>query len=117
MSNPTSGDQYAKLRKELQYWKDKYSELAATQEKKVTTNKKHNQLLDNIDILFNSNPDYVKSLVSSGKISMDDVDKRKSTLLTLAAEKGRYDIAQLCINLGADIDHVDITDRTPIWYD
>ena len=104
-------------KKELKYWK-----ALATSNSKVSN--KYNPLLKNVQQLLDSSKlDYVKSLVSEGKISMDDVNKEEMTLLTYAAKHGRYDIVQLCIHLGADLDHKDNFGKTPIdhardgaWY-
>ena len=102
-------------KKELQYWK------ALAEAPK--TSRKCNPLFDNMRTLLLYNRDYIKSLVSQGKILMDDTDKDGRTLLNWAAGKGRYDIVQLCLNLGADIDHKDNLGKTPLdraeigaWY-
>eukprot|EP01083_Nonionella_stella_P078903 216190_1 len=62
------------------------------------------------------NPDYVKSLVRNGTISMIDMDKNKRTLLNIAAKRGSYDIVQLCLNLGADIDHKNVRGHSSVDY-
>ena len=50
-----------------------------------------------------NNTDYIKTLIKQGTIDMNDIDSSGKTLLHLAAWKGNYEIAKLCINLGADI--------------
>ena len=108
--------------KELEYWKAKYV-AATTGAGKSNSSKQRNPWLDNMESLLHSKPDYVKYLVSCGKISMNDTDKDNKTLLIIAAEEGRYDIVQLCVNLGANIDFKDDFGRTAIdrardgaWY-
>ena len=68
----------------------------------------------NMEQLLNFRHDYVKSLISDGKIKMDDTDKDDRTLLMLASRQHHYDIAQLCINLGANIDAKDQRGETAI---
>ena len=105
----------AQLRRENKEWKQKYDDVV-TKVAKATPNltKKYNPLLDNMTQLLNTQPDYVKSLVSEGKIGMDDVDSNGSTLLMWTCSKGDYDITQLCINLGADIDAKNDVDMTAL---
>ena len=54
---------------------------------------------------------------------MSDTNKDNKTLLIIAAQEGRYDIVQLCVNLGANIHHKDRFGKTAIdqarqgaWY-
>ena len=77
---------------------------------------RYNPVLDqeNIRKLLYFKPDYVKSLVSNGKILMTDTDADGKTLLAMAAYDGRYDIVQLCINSGADVHHKDQYGRKAI---
>ena len=110
------------LRAELEYWKAKYA-ADITGAGKSNSTKQRNPLLDNMEFLLRSKPDYVKYLVSCGKILMNDTDKNNKTLLILAAEEGRYDIVQLCVNLQANIDDKDNFGGTAIdraregaWY-
>ena len=115
-------DENVKLRAEVEYWKTKYV-AATTDAGKSNAIKQRNPWLDNMESLLYSKPDYVKYLVSCGKILMNDTDKDNKTLLIIAAEVGRYDIVQLCVNLGANIDYKDDFGRTAIdwarkgaWY-
>eukprot|EP01083_Nonionella_stella_P104191 298291_1 len=113
------------VEKELASLKDKYNTLhkehttlqdecillkhrlsALTTETSEQSNHDHSEeFWDDIHDKVKSNPDYVKSLVRNGTISMTDMDKTKRTLLVIAAAFGSYDIVQLCLNLGAEIDH------------
>eukprot|EP01083_Nonionella_stella_P188359 694138_1 len=59
--------------------------------------------------------DYIKSLLRSGKMTVfDETSAGKKTLLIMAARYGNYEIAQLALNLGADIDHKDEDNRTAL---
>ena len=98
--------------KELKEWKEKYSPVVTKATSKL--NKKHNPLMADIEPLLNSRRDYVKSLISDGKISVSDTDKDDSTVLMWSSYLGHYDIAQLCVNLGANIDQKDRFGRTAI---
>ena len=47
--------------------------------------------------------EYIKGLIKDGTVTVNDFDEDERSLLHYAAWKGNYEIAQLCINLGADI--------------
>ena len=64
---------------------------------------KYIPLIDNMRQLLDNQHDHVKCLVCERKIGMNDVSSRGSVLL-IHGQQGDYDIAQLCINLGGDID-------------
>eukprot|EP01083_Nonionella_stella_P184764 671948_1 len=49
--------------------------------------------------------DLVKSLINDGTITMNDVNAEGTTLLIIAAGTGNYEMTQLCLNLGSDINH------------
>eukprot|EP01083_Nonionella_stella_P146242 459712_1 len=66
-----------------------------------------NEILKNIKEL-----DYIKSLIKNETINMYDVNGDNRTLLILAADRGSYEICQLCLNLGANIHHKDIHGHT-----
>ena len=110
------------LRAELEYWKAKYV-AATTGAGKSNLTTQRNPWLDNMESLLHSKPNYVKYLVSCGKILMNDTDRHNKTLLITAAQTGHYDIVQLCVNLGANIDFKDDSGKTAIdraragaWY-
>eukprot|EP01083_Nonionella_stella_P143470 446040_1 len=51
-----------------------------------------------------NNTQYIKSLIDNKTLSVNDVDDRNGwSLLHYAACNGAYEIAQLCISLGADV--------------
>eukprot|EP01083_Nonionella_stella_P174694 606335_1 len=47
--------------------------------------------------------EYIKSLIENKTLSVNDVSDDGWSLLHYAAYKGAYEIAQLCISLGADV--------------
>eukprot|EP01083_Nonionella_stella_P308643 1089831_1 len=49
--------------------------------------------------------DYVKKLINDGTVTMHDVNEEGTTLLILAANAGNYEMTQLCLNLGSDLNH------------
>eukprot|EP01083_Nonionella_stella_P065960 173279_1 len=49
--------------------------------------------------------DNLKRLIKLHSISMTDTDSNGNTIFLQACDWGRYDIAQLCLNLGSDINH------------
>eukprot|EP01083_Nonionella_stella_P097694 274595_1 len=49
--------------------------------------------------------DLVKSLINDGTITMNDVNAEGTTLLIIAAGTGNYEMTQLCLNLGSDLNH------------
>merc|ERR1712228_991143 len=51
--------------------------------------------------------DYVKDLIRSKKLNMDEINEKGRTLLMMAADVGNYELVSMCINLGADIDKID----------
>ena len=101
--------QTEKLQKELEFVKKDNARLQSELDsiKNVKADGyKYNPLLD--DILNPRSEKYqgaaaVKSLILNGKISMRDVDKDGETLLMSARRE--YDIIELCINLGADVNY------------
>eukprot|EP01083_Nonionella_stella_P237258 832475_1 len=54
-----------------------------------------------------SDKEYVKELVKNGELKMNECDKAGMTLLLYAAKRGAYELTQLAINLGSDINYVD----------
>eukprot|EP01083_Nonionella_stella_P254101 873623_1 len=59
--------------------------------------------------------DFIKSLLRSGEMTVfDETPSTKKTLLIMASRYGNYEIAQLALNLGADIDHRDSDHRTAL---
>eukprot|EP01083_Nonionella_stella_P152320 488037_1 len=61
-----------------------------------------------------NDPDNVKALVQTKKITVNDTTENNETLLNVAASVGSYDIVQFCINIGFDINHKDKWDNTPL---
>eukprot|EP01083_Nonionella_stella_P268593 908112_1 len=59
-------------------------------------------------------PDAVKALVKTKKMTVNDMNIKKKTLLIVAAGQGSYDMVQFCINSGCDINHQDISGRTAL---
>eukprot|EP01083_Nonionella_stella_P205967 749572_1 len=54
-----------------------------------------------------SDHEYLKELVKKGEIKMNETDDDGSTFLLYAAHEGAYELTQLAINLGSDVNHVD----------
>ena len=114
-------DQVEKLKKQLEEvrkqrdeWQEKYATLQKDVDSKNASKHQHNKLLDTLGDEMSLKPDKVKELVSDGTISMTDVDSEHMTLLSSAARRGIYSLVQLCINLGADINHTDSSGKKPI---
>eukprot|EP01084_Bolivina_argentea_P297068 511718_1 len=57
---------------------------------------------------------YFMNLLGSGKLTVFDVNEKGETILIIASRSGIYKIAQLCLNLGADINHKDSTNKTAL---
>eukprot|EP01084_Bolivina_argentea_P093810 168666_1 len=80
----------------------------------------HNEFWSKIrDALINKkySTDYIKSLIKNKKLKMDDVDNcHGQTLLIMAAYEGAYEIVELCLNLGANINYTDKYGKTAIEY-
>ena len=60
--------------------------------------------------------DFIKSLINDKTINMFDTNKEKQTLLLLSSKYGSYEITQLCLNLGCDINHMDKDNKTALNY-
>eukprot|EP01083_Nonionella_stella_P182660 657754_1 len=54
-----------------------------------------------------SDKEYIKELVKKGEIKMNECDDNGMTFLLNVAKRGAYELTQLAINLGSDINHVD----------
>eukprot|EP01084_Bolivina_argentea_P136793 240929_1 len=61
-------------------------------------------------------PDSIKLLVKNKKMTLNDTDKTGKTLLCIAACYGFYEVAQFCINSGADIDAKSDKCKTALMY-
>ena len=75
-------------------------------ESKISSQISHNHpqtFWSDLENKLQTDTDYVKGLVKDGTINMKDMDNTGKTLLHYAAWYGNYEIAQLCLNLGADI--------------
>eukprot|EP01083_Nonionella_stella_P141672 437009_1 len=57
---------------------------------------------------------YIKSLIDTKTLSVNDVSDYGFSLLHYAAWKGAYEVVQLCISLGADITLGDKWDHTAL---
>eukprot|EP01083_Nonionella_stella_P105445 303300_1 len=53
------------------------------------------------------NSEYFKELVKRGEIKMNECDEDGRTFLLHAAKRGAYELTQLAINLGSDVNHRD----------
>eukprot|EP01083_Nonionella_stella_P092634 259358_1 len=58
--------------------------------------------------------DFIKDLVRNKKLNMDETDKNGRTLLMLSAFRGCYELVAMCINLGANIDKLDVSKKTAL---
>eukprot|EP01083_Nonionella_stella_P039281 106840_1 len=67
-----------------------------------------------IDDKCKYDPDYIKTLITQKEITMFEMNKDNDTLLIVASRRGCYEIVQLCINLGADINHKNKIDQTAL---
>ena len=72
---------------------------------KLSSNKRSAEFWSNIE--WRKNPDYIKSLVRTKLLTMQDTNHIDQTLLLNAAQNGSYKIAKLCLNMGANIEHTD----------
>merc|ERR1712228_96877 len=58
--------------------------------------------------------DSIKIMIKTGKMTVNDTNPWKHTLLHIAALKGAYDLVQFLINNGADIDAKDDEGKTAL---
>ncbi len=104
--------------------RENYNILIKQNISNTNTNNKHsNEFWGTIYRQCKTNPDYVKSLIKQKILTMDDTNSKNRTLLLIAAQSGSYEITQLCLNLGANINHRDTNNRTALqlardgaWY-
>ena len=139
MSADTATTDIASLQQEINKLKSLNSKLQSEHDS-ISQNyndllTKHQQLLGSVDDKTNpnpksasksasfwddiyskckSNPDAIKELISSGVITMTASNNLDRTLLLISSKKGSYDLVQLCLKLGADIDHKDRGGKTAI---
>eukprot|EP01084_Bolivina_argentea_P136561 240503_1 len=102
------------LRKELDAMKEENQRLKQKlpeTQRNPLTNEFWSILRQNVR---DNNVDYIKQLINDRKLDMMDKDSEGMTLLLIAAKIGSYDIVQLCINLGADIDKEDTSKMTAL---
>eukprot|EP01084_Bolivina_argentea_P177238 306533_1 len=115
------------LKQALKISKDKYNEvkhqkddLEALMKETLNKNKNKNrhtkQFWDGICQKLREEPEYIKHLLQTNKLTVSDVSDTEGTVLHYAAAIGAYDIVQLCINLGADLNHKDNSDNTALYY-
>ena len=64
--------------------------------------------------LEDSNIEFIKNLLRRNEIKMDEINDSGRNLLMLAAEFGSYELASMCINLGANIDAEDYNKMTAL---
>ena len=103
-----------------------YNELLSKHEKllesiDITDNQQHHQNIakstsfwDDIYSKCRSDPLSIKKLISSGTLKMTDSNHLDRTLLLISAKKGSYELVELCLNLGANINHKDKGAKTAI---
>eukprot|EP01083_Nonionella_stella_P141610 436775_1 len=60
--------------------------------------------------------EYIKSLIENKTLSVNDVGDGGNSLLHYAAAHGAYEIAQLCISLGADVTLKNTDGHTALYY-
>eukprot|EP01084_Bolivina_argentea_P072626 131869_1 len=117
--NDMSLDEYKRQNEEL---KQKLALLERENAKlrKVLPSKKHlqtNELWKEIeDKIMSNNIDYIKLLINDKTINMFDTNKLNQTLLLLSAKHGSFEICQLCLNLGCDVNHIDSNNMTAFTY-
>ena len=101
------------LKKELETVKSENQQLKS---KLSSENLNGHALSFWVDIVskIRSDTDHIKALIKQGTINMNDTTQNGKTLLHLAAWKGNYEIAQLCINLGVDINKEDNDHETAL---
>eukprot|EP01084_Bolivina_argentea_P316515 548674_1 len=113
------------LEQKLQFAEEQiaYLKQELSQPSTTTTNKHSDTFWTDLQHKCIHDPEAVKLMIKNKTISMTDTDKTGSTLLHYAAEEGQYDIVQLCINLGADINAQNKKGQKPIdaaksgsWY-
>lgn len=73
-------------------------------------------ILENAVEASSSNYAMVRYLLTLGAFVNEDINRDENKLLLLALKKYHFDIAKLLIDAGADLDIIDIEDRTPIMY-
>ena len=86
------------------------NELEQVKSELVSIKNKSGRRLDDafwsdIATRLTGNPESVKQMVRDGTIKVTDTDRCGRTLMFFAAWKGAIDVAQLCINLGADVNN------------
>ena len=64
--------------------------------------------------LEDSNLEFIKNLVRMNQIKMHETNGEGRNLLMLAAQFGSYELASMCINLGANVDTEDNDKQTAL---
>ena len=59
--------------------------------------------------------EFVKDLVRTKELKIDEVNNRGRNLLMMATQHGSYELVSMCINLGADIDKQDNSQQTGLF--
>eukprot|EP01084_Bolivina_argentea_P261720 442415_1 len=118
----TIKEENEQLQKELDALKQKYETVAKEnkqlKEEKLLSAPQYQSHSDEfwrkVDDKCKYDADYIKTLIKNKEITMFDTNKTGYTLLIIAARRGCYEIVQLCINLGANIDHIDNNGKTAL---
>ena len=61
-----------------------------------------------------SDPDAIKTMIKNKTITLKDTDTTNRTILHMAAKRGAYQLAQFCINSGADLHAKNDDGLTPL---
>eukprot|EP01084_Bolivina_argentea_P297063 511711_1 len=107
------------LRSQLQSLQNDYATLeqenkSLKQGIKPSTQRLSAEFWSDVKTKLRNDTDGVKSLIKNKAITIYDVDHDGHSLLTNAAYFGNYEITQLCINLGADLQHQTKKGRTAL---
>eukprot|EP01084_Bolivina_argentea_P294564 506869_1 len=82
-------------------------------DKNKTGRRLENDVWDNI-INRIQDTDYIASLISNGALTVYDESDNKQTLLHISAKYGNYEVVQLCLNLGSDLQKKDYWGKKPL---
>lgn len=105
------------IQKENEEIKKKYEDLRNEQLKdNITRNRHDNEFWLRIKHQLSvSDTDTIKLMIKNKTLDIDhDVDKWGSNIMMIASKYGCYDVVQLCINSGANIDQKDRHGKTAV---